>query len=177
VGEGDEGGDAGGEEVVAELGVVVNAGLVDGVVPAALGDDAGPGEGEAVGLGAEGLEEGDVLGGAVVGVAGGLAGAAVGDLSGDLAEGVPDTGATSILVNGTLDLVAGGGLAEAFEVGHCEGVFNIRGRGKAPDEVAGKGSHGQCEIKARRNRVEGETSVKQRQAASSCVVAEGERND
>src|SRR5690606_18318005 len=61
VGEGDEGGDAGGEQVVAELGVVVDPGLVDGVVAAALGDDAGPGEGEAVGLGAEGLKEGDVL--------------------------------------------------------------------------------------------------------------------
>jgi len=88
--EGDEGGDAGLEEVVDELDVVVNALLVDGVVAAAERDQAGPGEGEAVGGGAERLEEVDILLGAVVRVASDGARAAVGDLAGDGAEGVPD---------------------------------------------------------------------------------------
>lgn len=105
VGQGDVGDDALGEQVIAELGVVVEAGLVDGVVAAALGDDARPGQGEAVGLGAELLEQGHVLGRAVVRVAGRLARAAVGDLAGDLGEGIPDTRAATILFDGSLDLV------------------------------------------------------------------------
>lgn len=106
MGEGDEGGDAGGEQVVTELGVVVDASLVDGIIATSLGNDASPGEGEAVGLRAERLEQGNVLGGAVVGVAGRLAGTAVSNLSRDLAEGVPDAGTSAVLFNGALDLVA-----------------------------------------------------------------------
>jgi hypothetical protein len=41
--EGDEGRDAGGEEVIDELDVVVEPLLVDGVVAAAEGDDSRPG--------------------------------------------------------------------------------------------------------------------------------------
>lgn len=88
--EGDEGGDAGLEEVVDELDVVVNALLVNGVVAAAERDQTGPGERETVGGGTKGLEEVNILLGAVVRVASNSARAAVSDLAGDGAEGVPD---------------------------------------------------------------------------------------
>ena len=102
----DEGRDAGSEQVVAEFGVVVNPGLIDGVVAATLGDDARPGEGEAVGLGAEGLEEGNVLSRAVVRVAGDLSRSAVGNLAIDLGKGVPNGRPAPVFFNGTLNLVA-----------------------------------------------------------------------
>jgi len=92
-------------EVIDELDVMVDTRLVDGVVPAAEGDDSAPRDGESVGGGAELLEEGDVLAGAVVRVAGYGAGAAVGDLAGDGAEGVPDGGATTVFFTGAFDLV------------------------------------------------------------------------
>ena len=104
--EGDEGGDAGLEEVVDELDVVVDALLVDGVVAATDGDDTGPRDGEAVGGGAERLEEVNVLLGAVVRVAGDDTRAAVSDLAGNVAEGIPDRRTTAISVDSTLNLIA-----------------------------------------------------------------------
>jgi hypothetical protein len=103
--QGDEGRDARVGEVIDELDVVVDTRLVNGVVPAAEGDDSAPREGESVGGGAELLEEGDVLAGAVVRVAGYGAGAAVGDLAGDGAECVPDGGAAAVFFTGAFDLV------------------------------------------------------------------------
>ena len=104
--EGDEGRDAGFEEVINELDVVVDALLVDGVVATTDGDDTRPGDGEAVGGGAERLEKVNVLLGAVVRVAGGGARAAVGDLAGDVAEGIPDRGTTAVSMDSTLNLIA-----------------------------------------------------------------------
>lgn len=103
--EGDEGGDASLKEVVDELDVVVKAGLVDGVVATTDRDDSRPGKRKAVGVCAYGLEQGNVFGGAVVGIAGDGTGAAIGNLAGNGAEGVPDGGATAVLLGGTLDLV------------------------------------------------------------------------
>jgi len=102
----DHGRDAGVEQVIDELDVEAEARLVNGVVAAAQRDDARPGDGEAVGLGAGLLEELDVLGGAVVGVAGDVAGAGAGDLAGNLAEGVPDGGAASVGFGSAFNLVA-----------------------------------------------------------------------
>ena len=72
--EGDDRLDAGGEKIVDQAGVVVEAGLVDGAD--AVGQDARPGDREAVGVDAEILEERDVLEVllAVVGVDGDVAG-------------------------------------------------------------------------------------------------------
>jgi hypothetical protein len=57
----DEGCDAGCKKVIREFDVEVYAGLVDRVIPATFGDDAGPRDGESVCLGARLLEQLDVL--------------------------------------------------------------------------------------------------------------------
>jgi len=116
--EGDEGSDAGLEEVVDELDIVVNTLLVDGIVAATEGDDSGPREGEAVASDAQRLEEIDILLGTVIRVASYGAGAAIGDLAGNLAEGIPDGRATAISLGRAFDLVGSGS--------------------KAPVEVSGK---------------------------------------
>lgn len=137
----DHGLDAGGEQVVDELDVEVETGLVDWVVAAAKRDHTRPRDGEAVGLRAGLLEKVDILGRAVVGVAGHVAGAAAGDLAGDLAEGVPDGGAAAIGLRGALNLVAkergsavDGGERKGERVGGREGG-DVRCGGKAPEEV------------------------------------------
>jgi hypothetical protein len=77
------------EEVVDELDVEVEAGLVDRVVAASQRDDAGPRDGEAVALGAGLLQQLNVLVCAVVRVAGDITAVAAGNLARDLAECVP----------------------------------------------------------------------------------------
>lgn len=57
-------------------------------------------------MGAEGLEEFNILSGSVVRITGRDARGAIGNLARDSAEGVPDAGATAILVYGSLNLVA-----------------------------------------------------------------------
>jgi hypothetical protein len=104
--QGDEGGDAGVEQIIDELDIVVDSLLVDRVIAAAEGNDARPRDGKAVGSGTEVLEKGDILIRAVVRVAGYRAGAAVGDLAGNGAESVPDGRSTATLVGGALDLIA-----------------------------------------------------------------------
>lgn len=131
MGEGDEWSNAGSEEVVAELGVVVNTGLVDWVVTATFRDDTSPRKGEAVGLRAERLEEGNILGGTVVRIAGSLTRTSISNLARDLGEGIPDTGATAILVDGTLDLVTEGFIISTKPVGNA-----ISSRGFSYEAVA-----------------------------------------
>jgi hypothetical protein len=104
--ESDHGGDAGIEEVVDELDVVVQTLLVDGVVAATEGNNARPGDGEAVGLCAGLLQELNILRNAVVGVASDITRAAASDLAWDLAEGVPDGWPTAVSIRSTLNLVA-----------------------------------------------------------------------
>ena len=92
--------------------------------PGAVGLHARPRDREAVGLEAEGRHQVEVLAPAVVVVAGDVAGVAVGDGAGHAAERVPDRLAAPILVHGPLDLVGGGGGAEAEsgrEAGHEAG--------------------------------------------------------
>lgn len=102
----DHGGDAGIEEVVDELDVVIQTLLVDGVVAATERDNARPGDGKAVSLGAGLLQELNVLRNAVVGVAGDITRAAASDLAWDLAERVPDGWPTAVSIRSTLNLVA-----------------------------------------------------------------------
>lgn len=85
---------------------MVDASLVDGILTTALGNDSGPRQRETVGLGTERLEKCNILGGAVIGVTGRLARATINDLSGNLGESIPDTRATTILLDSSLDLVA-----------------------------------------------------------------------
>ena len=92
--------------------------------PGAVGLHARPRDREAVGLEAQGRHEVEVLAPAVVVIAGDVAGVAVGDGARHAAEGVPDRLAAAVLVRGALDLVGGGGGAEAEsgrEAGHEAG--------------------------------------------------------
>jgi hypothetical protein len=105
--EGDGRCDAGGQQVVDEAVVEVQALGVDR--SGALGQQAGPGDREPVAVDAEPAQQADVLAVAVVVAAGGVArGAAEGAARG-MAEGVPDGRAAAVLVVGALDLVGGGG--------------------------------------------------------------------
>lgn len=85
---------------------MVDARLVNRVIAASLGDDAGPGERETIGLSAEVTEEGNIIGGAIVGIACRYSRATIGDLARDIAEGVPYTRGATIFINGAFDLVS-----------------------------------------------------------------------
>lgn len=104
--EGDEGDDAFGEEVVDELGVEGDAGRVNWIVASADGNNAGPGDGEAVGFSAGLLQESNILVGSVVGIASYGARGAISNFSGDGAEFVPDGRATTICSRCSFYLVA-----------------------------------------------------------------------
>ena len=95
------------EKALAEAPIEVDALLVRGAHPGGL--DPGPGDAEAIRVEAVGSDEVDVLRPAVIVVAGDIPGVAVCDVSGRMTEGVPDGRAAAILVDGALDLVAGGG--------------------------------------------------------------------
>ncbi len=96
-------------QFVDEPVVEVQAGLVDGA--AAVGVDAGPGEGEAVRADAEPRQQGDVLAVAVVVVAGDRGVAAVLDPAGLGGEDVPGGGRPAGFARSALDLLRGGGHA------------------------------------------------------------------
>ena len=72
---------------------------------AALGLHPGPGDREAVAVGAQARHQREVLGPAVVVVAGDVTAAAVDDATGLGRERVPDAGAPAVLASGALDLV------------------------------------------------------------------------
>ncbi len=101
--EGGKGGDAGLQQPVDQPPVEVQAGLVDST--AAVGQDARPGDGEAIGAQAERLHQGDVFRPAVVVVAGDVAVAAVDDVARRVAEAVPDRLAPPVFVPRPLDLI------------------------------------------------------------------------
>src|SRR5580698_10658015 len=99
--------DACAEERVEHAVVEVEALGVGGA--GALREDSGPRYGKAVGLEAEVLHELDVFFVAMEVVVGYVAGVVVFDLAGSVGEGIPDGGATAFFVDGTFDLVGGGG--------------------------------------------------------------------
>ena len=110
-----------GEQFVDEAVVEVEA-LGVGCA-GALRIDARPGDGEAVGLEAEGLHESDVFFVAMVVIVGDVAGVSVVGLAGGVGEGVPDGGAATVFVDCAFDLIGGGGGApeEAFRKGPSGG--------------------------------------------------------
>jgi hypothetical protein len=105
------------EQGVDEPVVVVQAPLLH--APAALGDDARPGDREAVPVKTGAGDEVGVLGVAVVGVARDRAVRAVPDRAGARGEGVPDRGAAAVLGARALHLVRrrGGAQLEALGPG------------------------------------------------------------
>lgn len=115
--EGDGRGDAGGQQGVDQPVVEVEALGVDRAVPAR--DHARPGDGQAVGVGAQPAHEVDVLAPAVVVVAGDVAGVAARDLARGVREGVPDRRRTAVLRHGSLDLVGRRGRAPQEVVREC----------------------------------------------------------
>ncbi len=132
-----------GEELVDEAVVEVEA-LGVGCA-GALREDARPGDGEAVGLEAEGLHESDVFFVAVVVIVGDVAGVAVVGLAGGVGEGVPDGGAAAIFVDCAFDLIGGGGGApeEAWRKGSIAwlriGLFELRLRWRGSRVRRGRG--------------------------------------
>ena len=121
-----------------------------------VGEDAGPGEGEAEGLDAEVAHERDVLRIAVVEVVGDVAGIAVGGLAGGVREGVPDGGAAAVFVDGAFDLIGGGGGApeEAFgrRRGSWRGVAGVVRRGCWTGRVAAVALRPRRRAKERRSK-------------------------
>ncbi len=115
--------DAGGQELVHEAVVEVEARLV--AAAAAVRKDPRPGDREAEGVEPELAHEAHVVRVAVVRIAGDAPAVAVRDLAGGRGEAVPDALASPVLVRRALDLV--------------------RGDRRAPREIAGKLSvcHGQ----------------------------------
>jgi hypothetical protein len=108
--QGGDGRDPASEESVNELRVEVDAGLVDRA--GSGGDDARPGDREAVGLQAEALHQVEVRLEQVIVAVRHVAGRAVADQPRRVREGVPDRRAATILVPGAFDLVCRGRRAE-----------------------------------------------------------------
>jgi hypothetical protein len=94
------------EKVINELDIVVDTSLVDGVVTATQRDDSGPGDGEAVGLSTERLQQLDILSCSVVRITGNCSRGIISDLARNCTERIPDRGSTAILFRGTLNLVS-----------------------------------------------------------------------
>ena len=117
--EGDHGLDTLCQQGVYQVVVENKALFVDGAVP--VGDNPGPADGETVGPDIVGLHQIHVLLPAVVAVAGDVAGIPVLDVvvGRVMAEVVPDVGAFSVLVPGTLALVGGAGYAPQEVLGKC----------------------------------------------------------
>ena len=101
--EGDEGFDPGLEQPVGQPVIEIEPGRVDRTPP--RGQDARPGNREAVGVEPQLTHQPDVLSPAVVVVAGHVAGVAVLDLARRVAEAVPDALALAVFVRRALDLV------------------------------------------------------------------------
>ena len=86
----------------------------------AVGEDAAPGNTEAVSLQAEAFHDGNVFGIAVVVIAGHVAGVAIGHAAGRVAEAVPDARAGAVRERRPFDLIRGGCGAPDETVGEAE---------------------------------------------------------
>ncbi len=101
------------QHAVDQAVVEVETGLVDGA--GALGDEARPGEGEAIGVKARVADQIEILGPEFVVIAGVEAGIAIVDIAGGGGERIPDRTAPTVALP-ALDLVGGRGRAKG-EVG------------------------------------------------------------
>ena len=117
--EGGIGGNAARQEGVHQAAVEIEAGLIDRAAP--MGENARPGDAEAIGLQTERAHQGHVLLVAVVMVAGDVAGMPVARRARRVTEAVPDTGAAPVFVHGALDLVGrrGGAPDKAVWKAYC----------------------------------------------------------
>jgi len=109
--------DAVGQEGVDEAVVEGDAGLVDRA--AALRDDAAPRDGEAIGLEAHRLHQGNILVEPMVMVARHVGRVPLMGLARGVREGVPDAEAPAVLEPGALDLMGGRGRAPHEPFGKC----------------------------------------------------------
>ena len=109
--EGDQGLNAVFQQLVNQLVIKAQTGLVDFAV--AVGDDAGPADGETVGFDTELFHQGDVFTVAVINIAGNIAGIAEANVPGGgvVAEIVPDARALAVFVPGAFALIGGAGNA------------------------------------------------------------------
>lgn len=104
--EGDKRHDTGSQEIIRKFHVVLETGLVDGIIASSQRNDTRPGEGKAVGLCPGLLQEFNVLGGAMVRVASHVTRAAVCNLAGNLAKRVPYRRASTVCCGAAFDLVS-----------------------------------------------------------------------
>ena len=121
--QGDKGADARRQQPINQALVEVEAARIDRA--RAIGQDARPGDREAIGCQAQALHQGNVVAPAVVVVVGHIARVAVVGLTGRVAEGIPDGWLAAILGNSALDLVGGRG-GSPQEVGRelgCHGIL------------------------------------------------------
>jgi hypothetical protein len=119
------------QQLVDEPRVEVDSLLVD--LPESEGEDAGPGDREAVGLNAEFGHQCHVVSVAVVVIAGDIPGISAEDPSGLLAEDIPDRESLAVLAGGTFDLIGSRGGAP------LEGLWkrDERHRSATPGAVGG----------------------------------------
>jgi hypothetical protein len=92
-------------KVIDKFDIVLEAFLVDGVIPSTKWDDAGPRQREAVRFCAQFLQKVNVLGSSVVGVTGHLSRVSTSDLAWNAAETVPDGVCATVFVRRALDLI------------------------------------------------------------------------
>ena len=130
----DRRGDARVEQLIHEPAVEVQARTVRHA--AARGEDARPGDREAVTPEAETLHQPHVVPVPVVVIAGDVAGLPVGDLPGRAAEPVPDRLAAAVLADRTLDLVGSGRRSPHKTFGKTEHV-PLPPTGRHPDSCRG----------------------------------------
>ncbi len=148
--EGAVGLDAVGEKLVDEAAVEVDALGVGSA--GSVGEDARPGDGEAVGLEAEGLHELHIFFVAMVVVVGDVAGVAVVGLAGSVGEGIPDGDAAAVFFDRAFDLIGGCGRSPEEALGEevrsrCGGVRIGRGGGSEGGKSGGSEGGGAEELR------------------------------
>jgi hypothetical protein len=101
--------DPGGQQAIDQAVVVIEPLLVGLAAP--IGEDARPGDREAIGLDAQRLEQFDILAIAVIAVAGDIAGAAIAGLALRVREDIPIGLPAPIFLDAALDLIGRRGAA------------------------------------------------------------------
>ncbi len=136
------------EELIDETAVEVDALGIGCAV--SLWEDARPGDGEAIGLKAEGLHELNVFFVEVVMIVGDVAGVSVVGLAGSVGEGIPDGDAAAICFDCAFDLIGG---AWPIPRGSPEGRLVERGLHLVMRETIVRGEEERTERERRSRRV------------------------